>query len=179
MRYRFTAGLLTVALAASMFALGAPRAGASSKGRRNTAIGLGAVALYQLLRGQTGTGLLAGAGAAYAYKKYNDARKNERRYRRSSRSSYRGYNSGYYGGSGYSYPPVGYYGNNGSQYPRGGSYTTDEWGNRHYYDPRSSDGYRRYGVAYYEPGYRTAGYRSGYSQGENCPPRRHHRRYRD
>jgi len=183
MRCRFTAGLLTAALAASMFTLGAPRAGASSKGRKNTLLGLGALAAYELLRGKTGTGLLAGAGAAYAYKRYNDARKNERRYGRYYRSSYRygngGYqypsrysDNGYYGNSGYQYTPSSYSGNggvrcrnNGYQYQQGGSYTTDEWGNRRYYDPRYSDGYHQYGV--------------GYSGNQDCPPGRHHRRYRD
>src|SRR5947209_5836945 len=81
MRPRFTAGLLAAALAAGLMSAGAPQARASSKGRKNFAIGLGALAAYELLRGKTGTGLLAAGGAAYAYKRYNDARKKERRYR--------------------------------------------------------------------------------------------------
>lgn len=182
MRFRFTAGLLTAALAASMFTLGAPHASASSKGRKNTTLGLGALALYELLRGNTGTGLLAGAGTAYAYKRYNDARRNDRRSRRYDRyyrSSYRSYDNGYYGDNGYRYVPSrGYYGNSGYQYApssyydnngercrRGGSYTTDTWGNRHYYDPRYSDGYHQYGV--------------GYTDGEQCRHGRYSRRYRD
>jgi hypothetical protein len=78
MRSRFTAGLLALALGASLFSIGTLPAHASSKGRKNVALGLGAVAAYELLRGKTGTGLLAAAGAAYAYKRYSDARKRER-----------------------------------------------------------------------------------------------------
>jgi hypothetical protein len=47
---------------------------ASVKGRKHTAIGLGALSLYELSRGHTGTGLVVGAGAAYAYKRYKDQR---------------------------------------------------------------------------------------------------------
>src|SRR5436190_1029851 len=117
MRYRFTAGLLTVTLCAGMLAMGAPQASASSKGRKNTLLGLGALAAYELLRGKTGTGLLAGAGAAYAYKKYNDARRDERRYGRYDRSgryrrsSYRNYDNGFQFPSQYS--DNGYSGNSG------------------------------------------------------------------
>jgi len=187
MRCRFTAGVLTIALCAGMLAVSVPPASASSKGRRNTTLGLGAVAVYELLRGQTGTGLLAGAGAAYAYKKYNDARKDERgygrydRYRRDRRSAYRSRRSdnSYYGDSGYQYAPSSYSSDNGYSYQRSGSYTTDTWGSRHYYDPRSGDGYHQYGVGYSEPRYRAAGYRSGYDNGENCPPQRYHRGYRN
>ena len=82
MRQRFTAGLLSLALGAGLLTAGAPGAHASSKGRKNTALALGALAAYGLLSGKTGTGLLAGAGAAYAYKRYRDARKNDRRYGR-------------------------------------------------------------------------------------------------
>jgi len=44
---------------------------------RNLGIGLGAVAAYELLNGKTGAGVLLGAGAAYAAKKYNDDRKEQ------------------------------------------------------------------------------------------------------
>jgi hypothetical protein len=44
------------------------------KGRRNTAIGLGALSIYSLARGHTGTGLLLGAGAAYSYKRSQDVK---------------------------------------------------------------------------------------------------------
>lgn len=42
---------------------------------RNLGIGLGAAAAYELLKGKTTTGLVLGAGAAYAAKKYDDERK--------------------------------------------------------------------------------------------------------
>jgi len=42
---------------------------------RNLGIGAGAAAAYELLKGNTTTGLLLGAGAVYAGKKYEDARK--------------------------------------------------------------------------------------------------------
>src|SRR5439155_30510 len=75
MRHRFTAGLLTLTVSAGLVGFGAPTAHASSKGRKNTAIGLGALAVYGLLSGKTGTGLLAGSGASYAYKRYQDSHK--------------------------------------------------------------------------------------------------------
>ena len=48
---------------------------ASVKGRRNTAIGLSALSLYQLARGHGKTGLIVGAGAAYAWKRTSDSKK--------------------------------------------------------------------------------------------------------
>ena len=150
MRQRFTAGLLTVTLSAGLFTLGVPGARASSKGRRNTALGLGAVAAYELLTGKTGTGLLAGAGAAYAYSRYRRARRRERRHRRYY------FPARYYGTSygrylyGSPYPTYSYY----SYYPSGPSvyyvpryshsYATDEWSNRHYYSPRYRHSYHGY-----------------------------------
>lgn len=189
MRSHFTSGLLAAALAAGMVTVGAPQARASSKGRRNFALGLGAVAAYELLRGKTGTGLLAAAGAAYAYKRYSDARKRERRYRYYSN----GYSGAPYYGSGgdgrFQFPsgdPYGSYsGASSYQYQNGygvtddgtpyarrhsGPYTTDTWGNRHYYDPRYGDGEQLYG-AHYGGRYRTAAYR-------NAPPGWHHGRKR-
>ena len=52
---------------------------ASSKGRRNTAIGAGAVAAYGLLKGNKTVAIAGGLGTAYAYKRYRDAKKSERR----------------------------------------------------------------------------------------------------
>ena len=46
--------------------------------------GLGAAAAYELLRGNTTTGLALGAGAAYGYKRYKDAKEDEVRYDRYS-----------------------------------------------------------------------------------------------
>src|SRR5438132_14404352 len=80
MRHRFTAGLMTAALSAGLLTAGVPGAHASEKGRKNTAIVLGALAAHQLLlKHKTTNGLLAGAAAAYAYKRYKDARKGDRR----------------------------------------------------------------------------------------------------
>ena len=59
---------------------------AGASGRRNTAIGLGAAAIYLLAKGKTGSGLAAAAGSAYAYKRYRDTRRGGRHnsyYRRS------------------------------------------------------------------------------------------------
>jgi len=86
MKYRWTAGLLVTALGVGLLGIGTPGAHASSKGRKNTALILGGVAAYQLLKGKTTTGLAAGAGAVYAYKKYRDKRKEEKR----RANSYRG-----------------------------------------------------------------------------------------
>ena len=62
---------------------------------RNLGIGLGAAAAHQALKGKTKNALILGAGAAYAGKKYEDARKaqskeNSRRYYR-ARGTYRIY----------------------------------------------------------------------------------------
>jgi hypothetical protein len=68
---------------------------ASVQGTRNTAIGLSALSLYSLVRGNTGVGLLTGAGAAYAWKKNSDSRKHHRYYKHygsGSRHYYRQHN---------------------------------------------------------------------------------------
>ena len=82
--------------------LAAPRtAHASAKGRKNTTIALGALAAHQLLTGKTTNGLLLGAGTAYAYSRYNSARKDENR--RRAYSAYNRYNDGRnYGSNRYS-----------------------------------------------------------------------------
>jgi hypothetical protein len=94
-KYRWTAGVLATALGMGLIGMGTPGAHASSKGRKNTALILGGVAAYQLLKGKTTTGLVAGAGAVYAYKKYRDKRKEEKRRASSYVSPYRG--AGSYG----------------------------------------------------------------------------------
>ncbi len=87
----FASRKVGVGLALSALVAGAlilpSSAQASSKGRKNTAIALGAVAAQQLLTGKTTNGVVAGAAAAYAYKRYEDAKKDEKRdpfYRRRS-----------------------------------------------------------------------------------------------
>jgi hypothetical protein len=170
MRHRFTAGLLTMTLGTGLLAMGAPQAHASSKGRKNTAIGLGALAAYGLLSGKTGTGLIAGAGAAYAYKKYKDGRDEERRYDRRDR---------YYSRSGSRYRtnstsrsgdfqfPVGY-GGSGGQYQYGGNSDQYQYGGGQYqYDNGRYNG----GQYQYDNG------RRQYSRREN--QRRYNSRYDD
>jgi hypothetical protein len=49
---------------------GCRRAKASQTGRRNTAVGVTALSIYELARGHTTTGILAGAGAYYAWHRY-------------------------------------------------------------------------------------------------------------
>jgi hypothetical protein len=73
--HRFAAAALTLAFGVGI--LGAPvAANASEEGRKNTAIGLGAAAAYLLLTQKDKVpGIIAGAGAAYAYKKYDDAKR--------------------------------------------------------------------------------------------------------
>jgi hypothetical protein len=63
---------------------------ASVSGRRNTALGATGLAIYELARGRTGTGLLAAAGAGYAWNQY------QRAHRRSTRqhSFMQGYRAG-------------------------------------------------------------------------------------
>jgi len=57
---------------------------------RNLGSGLGGAALYELLKGNGTAGLLLGAGAAYAGKKYEDARKAQSKANRDRRAhSYR------------------------------------------------------------------------------------------
>jgi len=195
MRLRITAGLLVAALAAGMLTLRAPPVLAGSKGRRNFALGLGALAAYELLQGKTGTGLLAAGGAAYAYKRYSDARKQERRDRYFSN----GYSGSRYpnGGNAFQFPSgYPYSGTSGYQYQNGyavtndgtryarrhrGPYTTDTWGNRRYYNPRYGDGEHVYGAqprGYYSTaadrqGNDPQGWRRGHKRGwrgHSVPP---------
>ena len=79
MKTRLLAGLLALAVCGGLLLAGAPAAQAGSKGRRNTTYALGAATVYSLLKGKTTQGLILGAGTAYAYKRYRDARKDEKR----------------------------------------------------------------------------------------------------
>jgi hypothetical protein len=78
MRKTWIAGML--ALGVSAGTLAALPAQASTSGRRNTAIGLGAAAIYELVRGDTVAGAALGAGAVYGYKRYEDEKRYEDRY---------------------------------------------------------------------------------------------------
>ena len=77
----FLATALTTSLAVTN------TAHASAKGRRNTAIALGAVAVHQLLNGKTSNALVAGAATAAAYGRYKNSKDNEDRYDRRRRGS--------------------------------------------------------------------------------------------
>jgi hypothetical protein len=92
MKSRWIASLMALAVSAGLLFAGAPVAQASSKGRLNTTYALGAATIYSLLKGKTTQGLILGAGTAYAYKRYSDARRSERRRSRYYLSrSYYGY----------------------------------------------------------------------------------------
>jgi hypothetical protein len=84
MRQKLTARLLVAAVGVPLLLPGVAMAG--SKGRKNTALLLTGVAAHQLLTGKTTTGLIAGAGAAYAWKRHKDARNSEKRRARITRS---------------------------------------------------------------------------------------------
>jgi hypothetical protein len=96
-----TARLTALALvsAVGLTTLAPMAALASSKGRRNTAIGLGAVAAYGVV---TKKPLVAGLGAAGAlYSLSQSGKHNRRRHRRSTRGNLYNYNSNTYRSSDY------------------------------------------------------------------------------
>ena len=75
---KILAGSLLAATILSAFAMPGT-AYASAKGKKNTAIVLGAITAYELLKGKTTNALVAGAATAYAYSEYQDARRDETR----------------------------------------------------------------------------------------------------
>jgi hypothetical protein len=108
---KWTAVVALVAmLATTLAAPQLPLAYAGSKGRRNTAIALGAVTVYSLLKGKKKAALIGAAATAYAYKRYSNEKRRERerretRERREARAwrwqrscyqnDWRGYNNHY------------------------------------------------------------------------------------
>jgi hypothetical protein len=74
-------GIAALAIAATVVGSIAGPAAAQSKRQkdknlmRNLGIGLGAAAAHQAVKGKTTNAIVLGAGAAYAGKKYEDARK--------------------------------------------------------------------------------------------------------
>jgi hypothetical protein len=73
---RTTIGLVLLTVFATIAM--APVAGvAGVAGKRNTAIGLSAAAIYALARHKTGAAVVLGGGAAYAWKRHSDARKHQ------------------------------------------------------------------------------------------------------
>lgn len=120
---KLTAAVLAAGMGATMlFTPVAARA--SEEGRRNTTLALGAAAAVLLL-GQRNKipGIIAAAGAAIAYKRYQDAR-NDRRYRDGYGSYYGGYDNGYYGNR----YDTGYYGNQYDSGYYGGQYDDGYYG---------------------------------------------------
>jgi len=113
---------------------------AGSKGRRNTAIALGAVALYGIVKKKPVVAGVAGAGALYSYISSRRARSQERDRdrRRRYRRAYNGY--GGYGGYGGGYSP--YY---AQDYGRRRGYYSDYGGGRYYSRGDDDYGYGSYG----------------------------------
>ncbi|MBI3923399.1 MAG: hypothetical protein HY318_18405 [Armatimonadetes bacterium] len=72
-----TRWLVALGLVGAMGLSTLTRAYAGSEGRRNTAIVLGAAALYELTKGKTTNALVIGAGTWYAYDRYKDAKDDE------------------------------------------------------------------------------------------------------
>lgn len=91
MKSRWMAGLMALTVSAGLLFTGAPAARASSKGRLNTTYALGAATIYSLLKGKTTQGVILGLGTAYAYKRYNDAHRAERRRSGYYQTRYRAY----------------------------------------------------------------------------------------
>ena len=86
---RITAAALTAVMGAGLL-LTPAMARASEEGRRNTALGLGAVAAALLLTQRNKLpGIIAGVGAAAAYKRYDDSIRDRHRYERYGYYDYR------------------------------------------------------------------------------------------
>lgn len=109
---------------------------ASKQGKRNTALALGAVAAYGLIKKKPLIAGLAGAGAVYSWIQSNKDDDNDRdRRRRRNRRYYR--NNGYYNGYAPAYQPAPVY----QQPYYGGSRYSGYRGRPHY---SSYGGYRSY-----------------------------------
>ena len=82
---------------------------ASTKGRRNTALALTASAVYSVAKGKKTAALVSGAGAAYAWKRYTDSRKDDA-YRKGYRAGHHtAYRSNKYSKSKYSKKHYGWF----------------------------------------------------------------------
>lgn len=74
---------------------------ASTVGRRNTAIGLTAATIWAASKGKSKTALVAGVGAAYAWKRHADSKRHPtyyRNYRRGGHTYYSNYRRGHNNG---------------------------------------------------------------------------------
>ena len=118
---------------------------AGSKGRRNTALALGAITVYGLLKGNNKVAIAGGVGTAIAYSRYRSAKKRENRYRygRYNRYGDNAYNAGRnrysnsrYGGNRYA---------NGNRYATYGNSNRRSYrrGNGHY--KGRGKGHRKHG----------------------------------
>lgn len=162
---RLTAAGVAVVMGGGIMAV-PTSARASEEGRKNTALALGAAAGYLLLTQKNKLpGLVAGAGAAFAFKRYDDSVKDRHR-----RQRY-GYNDGSYNdryrndryNDRYNDDRYGY----GSRYD--GSYRYDGGGYGSYNDRNYND---RYDDRYYTDRYSKTGSNSGY-----CDDRYYNDRY--
>jgi len=97
-RLKLTALAMVSALGLTIGSAGVAEAG--SKGRRNTAIGLGAVALYGVVKKKPVVAGLAGGGAIYSYMSSRQKARGERNRRRAQQSR-RYYSRRYVNRSGY------------------------------------------------------------------------------
>ena len=88
-------GLMLLSVGASFGQSSAKARQKDKNNMRNLGLGLGALAVHKTLKGDTKTGLLLGAGAAYAGKKYEDQRKAQKTWRKTRYNS-RGKKIGYY-----------------------------------------------------------------------------------
>ena len=81
--------LMLVMVAGSLCPIMLGRAEASTKGRRNTAIGLGILTGVALVKGKTGLAVAGALGTAYAYHRYRKGKKADIRRRNAWARSHR------------------------------------------------------------------------------------------
>jgi len=143
---------VTVAAAVGLMMLTPTAAHASKKGRRNTAIALGAVAAYGLVKKKPAIAGIAGAGAVYSWIRSNQVEDDRDRNRQRARQQNRGYNSRYAGDR---YYDNGY---------RGSRYSNNGYNGNGYYS-RGSRGRSYSQASRYDNGRRSSG-RS--SRGRRC-----------
>jgi hypothetical protein len=143
---RLTAAAVALAMGAGIVVTPVA-ANASEEGRRNTALALGAAAAYLLTTQKNKTaGIVAGAGAAYAYKRYDDSIKD-----RHNRERYGYYDRDYryndrndrYGNERYDR-----YGRNDDRYYDARDYRYNDRYNDRYSDSRYNDRYYSKGSRY-------------------------------
>lgn len=109
---RVVAYLILALMSVGIMLITSMPAAASESGRRNTAWALSGISAYQLFKGNTGTGLVTGAGALYAWQRANEAER-DRHYSYYRNNGYGYYQNPYnqygYNQYGYNQPRSGYY----------------------------------------------------------------------